>query len=97
MFICKRSNGIYFIEFFDSKSNSIRRISTGTRSKKLAQKFKIKPTSSTTVEEPENGLKISEFGDQYLKSAESTFALSYFKSTRLSFNQFIKYPSIITL
>jgi hypothetical protein len=78
MFIGKRSNGIYFIEFFDSKSNSIHRISTGTRSKKLAQKFKFKLASSTIIEEPDNGLKISEFRDQYLKFAESTFALSYF-------------------
>ncbi len=39
MFLCKRSYGIYFIEFFDEKQFKTRRISTGALNKKLATQF----------------------------------------------------------
>ena len=39
MYLGKRSNGIYFVDFFDSEENRKRRISTGKRNKKDANLF----------------------------------------------------------
>jgi hypothetical protein len=35
MFIGKRKNSIYFIEFFDANDRKIKRVSTGNKSKNL--------------------------------------------------------------
>jgi site-specific recombinase XerD len=91
MFIGKRTNGNYFIEYFDHKTNSIRRISTGTKSRNLAIKFQSRLSQNLEIEEPDNGYKISEFRDEYLKFAKTLFAPSYYRSTELSFKQFINY------
>ena len=66
MFLAKRSNGIFFVEFFDEKSQKIRRKSLGTKDKSeayfLSTKFSQGPVISHTEEKLSRVIIIPSWG-----------------------------------
>jgi len=87
MFIGKRKNGIYFIEFFDPAEGKLKRISTGTRSKKLALQFQRKLKEDLLSEKSEESLGLSSFKNEYIVFSQSMHSQSYVQSIQLSFRQ----------
>lgn len=98
MYLIKRPNGIYAIEFFDFATGKTKRVTTGARDKKTAQKFlqSFNPYQQM-MDLPKNRISLSEFYDEYLKYVGNTHTKSYNRSIKLSFNQFIKFTGDIQL
>ncbi len=73
MYLIRRSNGIYYVEYFDFTTGKSKRISTGTRDKKTAQKFlqSLNPYQQM-VDLPKNQISLQDFYDEYLKFVGST-------------------------
>jgi hypothetical protein len=88
MFIGRKTNGIYFIEYFDEGLQKTRRVSTKSRSKKDAfsylANFKSKDASRKKPTVP----KLTEYEEEYLAYMEGKNSASYIRSIKLSFRQF---------
>ena len=95
MYLVKRKNGTYYVQFFNPLTNQIRRKSTGTKSKRDARTFLLQfdPAHKKPVEK----INLSVFRDEYVKYAVSNKTAKYVKSITLSFRQLIKYCKDITL
>jgi len=87
MNLAKRKNGIYYIQYFDSEENKIRRVSTSKRNKSDAFLF---------LSEFDNHLKsktqikystLSGFKDEYIRYIGKTHSTKYLSSIELSFRQ----------
>jgi len=95
MYLIRRKNGTYYVQFIDPKTNLNRRISTGTKSKAEALKFFKNFDSGLTNEK--DVLKISRFRDEYLKYVTNNRSPKYIKSIKLSFRQLLRYSKDIPL
>ena len=91
MFLGKRSNGIYFVEFFDEAQFKTRRVSTGTKNKKLAAEFLRKMELNRFQPPVQKKILLSEFEKEYLQNFGCNFSSAYIKSIKLSFRQLRKH------
>lgn len=89
MFLGKRKNGYYFIQYTDPFDAKIRRKSTGTRSKGEANR--ILRNFTPGLPEKAKPSKLSDFRDEYLKYVSNNKSLHYIRSIDLSFRQLIEY------
>jgi len=95
MFIGKRKNGYFYIQYFDPSTNQLKRKSTNTKSKSEALKFLRNFDSSLSNEKIH--LKISRFRDEYLEYVTNNRSPKYIKSIKLSFRQLLRYSKDIPL
>ena len=95
MFIGKRKNGYFYIQYFDPSTNQLKRKSTNTKSKSEALKFLRNFDSSLSNEKIH--LKISRFRDEYIKYVINNRSPKYIKSIKLSFRQLLRYSKDIPL
>ncbi len=87
MYLGKRTNGIFFIEYFDEDELKTRRVSTGCRNKKNALRFLKDFKSKLINRAPVKCVTISQFHTDYVKYMGSTFSKKYIDSINLSFNK----------
>ena len=91
MFLGKRKNGIYFVDYFDKYEHRSKRISTGSKSKREALKF-LSELEKKISNQPKIKFKtLSKFQNEYITFIEKTHSKSYLKSVKLSFRQFELY------
>ncbi len=95
MYLIRRKNGTYYVQFIDPKTNLNRRISTGTKSKTDALKF-LRNFNPDFCEE-KNVIKLSNFRDEYIKYVTDNRSPKYIKSIKLSFRQLLRYSKDIPL
>ena len=95
MYLIKRKNGTYYVQFIDPKTNLNRRISTGTKSKSDALKFFTNLEPGLTNEK--GVLKLSRFRDEYIEHLTNDKSEKYIKSIKLSFRQLLRYSKDIPL
>ena len=95
MYLVRRKNGFYYIQFFDLITKKYRRKSIGTKSKKEAMAFfkQFDPVP----EEPINLTRLSEFRDEFVKYVATNKTKNYTKSIKLSFRQLMYYSRDIYL
>lgn len=74
MFLAKRNNGYYFIEYRDPSTNQLKRLSAKTKSKTVALKFFT--NFDKDYNEEKSAIKISNLRDEYLKSVIQIFYAS---------------------
>jgi site-specific recombinase XerD len=91
MFLGKRSSGIYFVEFFDEINFKTRRVSTGTKNKKLATEFLRKIESKKYHSPFQKKILLNQFEEEYLQNFGCNFSSAYIKSIKLSFRQLRNY------
>jgi|GEM_PF-3537853 len=95
MFLAQRSNGIYFIEFFDEQSQKLRRKSLGTKNRSdtysLYSKFFQEPRPTVKEEIPKNKNLLEEFQKEYVSSLQNTHSKNYISSIDLSFKELIEF------
>ena len=97
MFLGKRSNGVYFVEFFDEELFKTRRISTGTKNKKLATEFLHKLEIKRFLPPVKKKILLSQFEEEYLKNFGCNFSSAYIRSIELSFKQLRNYTGDIDI
>ncbi|MCH7722805.1 MAG: tyrosine-type recombinase/integrase [Bacteroidetes bacterium] len=95
MFLAKRKNGYFFIQYLDPSKNQLRRQSTKTKSKNEALKFFRNFDPGLTIKK--DGLKISRFRDEYMEYVTNDKSKKYIKSIGLSFRQLLRYSKDIPL
>ena len=95
MFLFKRKDGTYYIQYLDLVTGKARRKSTHTKSKKDALKFlKDFDPSFKPVQEL---IYLSKFREEYVNYAISNKTKKYVKSINLSFRQLLAYSKDIPL
>jgi hypothetical protein len=89
MYISKRKNGFYFIEYVDPATNKIRRRTTKSKKKQEAIRFlsEFEKELSFSNKKPEKCL--SEFGTEYSNFVRDTFLKKYLSSVQLSFRKML--------
>ncbi len=97
MFLGRRKNGFYYVEFFDPTQLQIRRISTGTQNKSQAKNFLSKFSFEFYQEKPNISKSLYEFKEEYLKFVGSNYSSHYLRSIKLSFSQIINFLGNIQL
>ncbi len=95
MFFAKRKNGYFFIEYKDPSTNQLKRLSTKTKSKSEALQFLR--NFNPEINKENDGIKISNFRDEYLKYVTNNRSPKYIKSIKLSFRQLLRYSKDIPL
>lgn len=90
MFLAKRNNGYYFVEFQDLTSGKPKRISTGTKNHLAAANFANRLTNENAVKN-KSAYKISDFHTEYMNCIGSTHSKKYIISIRMSFKQLIDF------
>lgn len=95
MFLAKRKNGYFFIEYKDPSTNQPKRISTKTKYKSEALNFLRNFDLSLSNEKVH--LKISRFRDEYPQYVSNSRSPKYIKSIKLSFRQLLRYSGNISL
>jgi len=95
MFLAKRKNGYFFIQYLDPSTNQLKRQSTKTKSKSEALQFFRNFDPGLTKEK--DVLKISRFRDEYLRYVNNNKSKKYVKSIGLSFRQLLRYCKDIPL
>ncbi|MCH8171599.1 MAG: tyrosine-type recombinase/integrase [Bacteroidetes bacterium] len=91
MFINKRKNGYYFVQYFDEDENKVRRISARTKIKSEAVKFLSGLNTKLKSIPKEKNISLKEFSDEYIAAIGNTLSRSYLKSIKLSFRQLQKH------
>ncbi len=89
MYITKRINGYYFVEYFDKSENRRRRISTKTKTKKEALKFLSEFKFHLQSQNKMGYISLAEFKEEYMSFISKTHSPKYLSSINLSFNQLI--------
>jgi len=95
MYLIRRKNGTYYIQFLDPLTNLIKRISTKTKSKREAQVF-LKQFNPV-LNKPNNQIRLSSFRNEYLKYVAANKTEKYSKSIKLSFGQLMNYSKDVSL
>jgi len=95
MFLSRRKNGYYFIQYLDPFTNQVKRKSTGTQSKNEALRClrKFNPEVPNRIKP----FRISRFRDEYLEYVANNRSPKYIKSIELSFRQLLLYSRNIYL
>lgn len=97
MFIGRRKNGYYFIEYLDEVSGTIKRISAKTKIKKEAVKF-LSAFEANLKKAPKNKtITLLAFQSEYSTYIRNTYSASYLRSVELSFRQIEKHTGDIPL
>jgi integrase len=95
MYLIRRKNGTYYIQFFDPLTSQIRRISTKRNSKREAQVF-LKQFNPV-LDKSNDQIRLSSFRNEYLKYVAANKTEKYSKSIKLSFRQLLNYSKDVTL
>jgi len=97
MILAKRKNGIYYIQYFDTEEQKIKRVSTSTRNKNKALIFlsQFDETLKSKVDPKPSSL--NEFRDEYVKFIGHTYSKKYLISIELSFRQLLNFIGDIYL
>jgi len=90
MFINKRKNGYYFVEYFDKVQNKTRRISARTKVKSEAVKFLSEQNKKIKFTPTKTDISLKDFSTEYITTIGKTQSRSYLKSIELSFRQIEK-------
>lgn len=92
MYLAKRKNANYFIEYYDQFENRIRRITTKTKIKKEALKFLSEFQSNLASRKTKiEFTSLQRFGNEYIDFIGNTHSKSYQRSIKLSFKKLIEY------
>ncbi len=97
MYLGRRSNGIYFVDYFDSEENRKRRISTGKRNKREANLFLSRFKENQQKNKKVTYKSLVDFRDEYVKFVAEAYSKNYLISIKLSFRQFIKFVDDVPL
>ena len=97
MNLAKRKNGIYYIQYFDSAENRIRRVSTSKRSKREALLFLSEFNDHLKSRTQLNYSSLCDFKNEYVRHIEKTYSTKYLSSIELSFRQLLKNVNNISL
>ena len=90
MYIGKRKNGFYFIEFLDPATNKVRRKSTKSKKKPEAIRFLKDFEKNLRLTEKKLPKYLSEFASEYSTFVKKTFSKKYLSSVELSFRKMIQ-------
>ena len=95
MYLIRRKNGTYYIQFFDLQTKQIRRISTKTKFKREALTIlkQFNPSQDVLIKQ----IRLSVFCKEYLNYVTSNRTHKYSKSINLSFRQLMNYSKDIYL
>ena len=91
MYLGKRKNGYYFIEYFDAEEIRNRRISTGCKKKNEALRFLTMFESQKINIPKRKSTLLSSFKTQYIDFIGKTYSKKYLKSIEFSFNKFYEF------
>ena len=91
MILAKRKNGIYYIQYFDTEVQKIKRVSTSCRNKKEALKFLNEFDESLKSIAYRKSISLLDFRDEYVKFIGHTFSEKYLSSIELSFRQLLNF------
>jgi site-specific recombinase XerD len=98
MYLIKRNNGIYYIEFYDFQSGKTKRISTGCKNKTHARKVLSSFSPISLLEDkPKKSILLKDFMEEYIRFVGDSHSDSYKRSIYLSLSQFEKYVSNVEL
>jgi integrase len=97
MYLNKRKNGIYYIQFFDNEEQKIKRISTSSRNKKEALKFLNNFNESLKSNFSRESISLIDFRAEYVKFIGQTYSKKYLSSIELSFRQLLNHTNDISL
>ncbi|MCH8942232.1 MAG: tyrosine-type recombinase/integrase [Bacteroidetes bacterium] len=97
MFINKRKNGYYFVQYFDNVEKKNRRVSTRTKVKSEAIKFLSSFNASLKSVLKENKITLKDFCIEYISTVGNTQSKSYLKSIKLSFRQLQRFTGDVDL
>lgn len=90
MFTYKR-NGIYYVEYFDTKLDKIRRVSTRSKTEKGAGSFLSELNNPSGQISQELSISLLSFKKEYGQFAKARFSQKYQINIDLSFRKFIEY------
>jgi len=93
MFLCKRKNGYYFIQYQDITENKIKRTSTKTKRKAVALKFLSKFQTTLTQESKIQNIFLKDFVKEYHHFISDNYSKKYLSSVELSFRKLQEYFS----
>jgi site-specific recombinase XerD len=91
MKIRKRTNGNFYIEYFDEVEQKSRRISTGSKNKDDSFKFLYELDHHLDKREKTNLIDLETFHKKYVNFVSRTFSKNYIRSINLSFEQLLKF------
>ncbi len=97
MNLAKRKNGIYYIQYFDSKDKRIRRVSTSKKNKREALFFLSEFNSHLNQKVQLSYSSLEDFKNEYIKYIGKTHSKKYLDSIELSFRQLLKSTKNISL
>jgi hypothetical protein len=97
MYISKRKNGFYFVEYVDPTTNKIRRKSTKSRIKKEAIRFLKEFETHLSFSKTSSPKTLQEFASEYSEFIRNTFSKKYLSSVQLSFRKMIEHLGDINL
>ena len=87
MYLGKRKNGIFFIEYFDEERDLKRRVSTRSKNKKEALKFLVEFEKKLEGMNQEKIITLASFKSYYINYIGSTHSKKYLESIDLSFRK----------
>jgi integrase/recombinase XerD len=97
MYISKRKNGFYFVEYLDPATNKIRRKTTKAKRKQEAILFLKEFEKELDLSKKNPQKMLSEFANEYSDFVRDTFSKKYLSSVQLSFRKMIEYMGNIGL
>lgn len=97
MYLSKRKNGYYFIEYVDPTTNKVRRKSTKSKIKREATKFLREFDSHLSFTKTSLPKTLSEYASEYSEFIRNTFSKKYLSSVQLSFRKMIEHLGDINL
>jgi site-specific recombinase XerD len=90
MYISKRKNGFYFVEYIDPITNKIRRKTTKVKRKQEAILFLKEFEKELDLSKKNPQKMLSEFAAEYSDFVRNTFSKKYLSSVQLSFRKMIE-------
>jgi len=90
MYISKRKNGFYFVEYLDPATNKIRRKTTKAKRKQEAILFLKEFEKELDLSKKNPQKMVSEFANEYSDFVRDTFSKKYLSSVQLSFRKLIE-------
>jgi len=97
MYISKRKNGFYFVEFIDPITNKIRRKTTKAKRKQEAILFLKEFEKELDLNKKNPPKMLLEFAAEYSDFVRDTFSKKYLSSVQLSFRKMIEHLGDINL
>ena len=90
MYLGRRENGFYFVEYLDPTTNKIRRKTTKTKQKQRAIRFLKEFEKGLILIREKPPKLLSEYASEYSDFIRNTFSKKYLSSVQLSFRKMIQ-------